>query len=66
MTATTPRDKHPDWALAYILQDWKRNRAVSKAYKAVCDGAPDADALVAEALRKCEVYVAALKEVVRA
>ena len=55
---------HPDWALAYILTDWKRQRAVAKAYKAVCEGSPDAVTLTAEALRKCRVYVAALQEVV--
>lgn len=63
-TERTRREDHPDWALAYILTDWKRNRAVSKAYKAVCDGADDAPALLAEALRKCRVYVKALEEVV--
>jgi hypothetical protein len=59
-------NQHPDWALAYILQDWRRKRAVAKAYKAVCDADPDALALLKEAHRKCEVYAAALREVVEA
>ena len=57
--------EHPEWALAYILVDWRTKRAVSKAYRAVCAGAPDAEALTAEALRKCRVYVSALEAVVK-
>lgn len=56
--------EHPDWALAYILVDWRRGRAVAKAYKAICLGSDDAPELLAEALRKCRAYVAALEQVV--
>jgi hypothetical protein len=61
--AAPQASSHPDWALAYILVDWRKQRAVSKAYKAVCNGSSDADALIAEALRKCRVYVSALEAV---
>lgn len=54
---TGPR---PEWALAYILQDWKRERAVSKAYRAYCNDDPGADALLEIAHNRLRGYVRAL------